>query len=403
MAILEPAIARLKNGDPVTLRSAVAGDAESLVALAADAFSTSDFLGAGPDELNPDPAVERIKLAEFEANPTWLALIAIHDGVPIGRVNFRGFPKLRAAHGGQLGMYTATAWRGRGAGRAMLAGLLDWARAHSTLEIVCLGVMAPNISAIRLYESFGFRREEWRPRQFRIAPGRYHDDIKMYLPVKPETGAVDAYTSDTVDLFAPSSDPPPVWRRTARFDGERRGQLAGGRELLIRRTREDDAAALVALGDNVLSTSDFNLTTPEEFREAFTEQKEREFVREVNAGPGNLALVAEVDGRLVGNLWFRAEPRVRMAHWGVFSIGIDSAWRGRGVGRRLIETLLDWGVDHPTIEKICLGVLGPNHGAYRLYRSMGFAVEGFRRRGIRFGPGRYADGVQMYQFVKPVN
>ncbi|MCC6675877.1 MAG: GNAT family N-acetyltransferase [Phycisphaerales bacterium] len=402
MAILEDRPISLKSGERITLRSARPDDAPGLVSLAADAFATSDFLGAGPEELDPDPAADRAKIAEFEANPTWLALVAFSGQTPIGRLNFRGFPKLRAAHSGQLGMYTATGWRGRGAGRALLSTLIDWARAHPTLETVCLGVMAPNTPAIRLYESFGFRREEWRIRQFRFGPGRYCDDIKMYLPVKPETGAVDPYTPEPIDLHGPPPGPLPVWRRTAPFEEVRRARLPEGEPLIIRRAREEDAAALVELGDDILSTSDYNLTTPEEFRQAFTEAKEREWVREMRDGPGNLALIAEIGGRLVGSASFRAESRRRMAHWGFFSIGIAREWRGRGVGRLLIETLLDWGVDHPTVEKICLGVLGPNVRAFRLYRAMGFAVEGYRYRGIRFAPERYADGVQMYQFVKPL-
>lgn len=402
MAVLDPRSHLTGTGVRLTLRSARPDDAPSLIALAADAFATSDYLGAGPEELDPDSAVERAKLAELEAAPTSLALIALDGDTPVCRINFRGFPKKRAAHAGQLGMYTASARRGQGIGRAALSALLDWARDHPTLEVVCLGVMTPNTGALRLYESLGFRREQWRIRNFRLAPGRYCDDLKMYRPVKPVTGRIDPFPEQPVDLHAPPPGPLPLWRRTAAFDGPREAPLPDGRPFLIRRVRESDAAALVALGDDILSTSDFNLTTPEEFRETFTVARELEWVREMNASPGNLALVAELDGRLIGSLSFRAEPRRRMAHWGSFSIGIGHEWRGRGIGRALIESLMDWAADHPTVEKVCLGVLGPNTRAFKLYRAMGFAVEGHRRRGIRFGPDRYADGIEMYQFVKPV-
>lgn len=401
MAIFEPQAFKLKSG-ALTLRSAAAADAAALVALNLDAFSTSDYLGAGPDEINPDPAAERAKIAEFEANPTWLALIALEGDRPVARLNFRGHPKRRLAHHGQLGMFVRSDRRGRGVGRALLTAMIEWARAHPVLECIGLGVMAPNTPAIRLYESLGFRREEWRIRQFRLGPGQYCDDIKMYLPVKPEVGTVEPYHAEPVDLHGPPPAPWPVWRPTARFEEGRAGRLRDGTPVLIRRAVESDAAALVGLGDDILSTSDHNATTPEEFRQTFTEAREREWIREMRDGPGNLALVAEMRGRLVGSLSFRAETRKRLAHWGSFGVGVGREWRGRGTGRLLIEALLDWSAGHPSLEKVCLGVLGPNERAFRLYRAMGFGVEGCRHRGIRYGPGRYADSVEMYQFVKPV-
>lgn len=402
MAILEPTLLTV-NGRRIMLRSARPDDAAALLDLARDAYSTSDYLGAGPDELDPDPAPERIKLAELEANPTWLALIALEDDRPVARLNFRGQAKLRMAHHGQLGMYVRSDRRGRGLGRAVLSACLDWAAAHPTLETVCLGVMTPNLPALRLYESMGFRREEWRIRQFRLGPGRYVDDLKMYRPVKPETGATDPASPEPVDLHAPPAQTPRAWKSAGPLDESRRARLRDGSPVAIRRAREDDAAWLVELGDHVLSTSHYNASTVEEFRRTYTVDREREWIREMRDGPGNLALVADWAGQLIGGLSFRAETRARMAHWGYFSVGIAESWRGRGVGRLLIEALLDWGAHHPTVEKVCLGVLAPNERARKLYRALGFAAEGVRTRGIRYGPGRYADSIEMYQFVKPLD
>jgi len=42
---------------------------------------------------------------------------------------------------------------------------------------------------------------------------------------------------------------------------------------------------------------------------------------------------------------------------------VRKAYRGQGIGRCLIETLLTWAVANPLIEKVCLGVFSTNSSA----------------------------------------
>jgi RimJ/RimL family protein N-acetyltransferase len=111
--------------------------------------------------------------------------------------------------------------------------------------------------------------------------------------------------------------------------------------------------------------------------------------------------LACTDGAIIGTLRFKNHPRRRMAHHGHFGIGVDEEWRSRGVGRALIQVLLDWAAASDTIEKVCLGVFAENDRARALYRSLGFFEEGRRLAEFRMGPGRYSDDIQMFRFVKP--
>lgn len=400
MSILEPRSIHVR-GRQVQIRSARVDDAAELLDLFIEAASTSDYLGIGPEEIERNVVAEELRIGEFIDNPGWLSPVAVVDGRIAGRITFRNHPKQRLAHVGQLGMHVHSAWRGQGLGRALLAAFLEWAREHPTLEIATLGVMAPNGPAIALYESMGFRREQFRLRQFKLAPGRYCDDIRMYLPVKPLTGEVEAGVQISVDLHAPPAGALAMWKRREPFGGRRERRLADGAPIAIRRPVVADAEALIEQARGVKRTSAYNATTLEEFEQHFTPAREQEWIGEM-ARPGRLALLAEHRGEIIGALAFQPERRRRMAHWGHFGIGVSHGWRGRGVGRALIECLMDWAADEPGIEKVCLGVMAPNAGAYRLYRSMGFADEGMNVRGCRFGPGRYCDGIEMYQFVKPL-
>jgi len=160
-----------------------------------------------------------------------------------------------------------------------------------------------------------------------------------------------------------------------------------------------DAEPLLALFDHVTVTSNFNVMLPGEPGTTVEDMRER--IEKFSDTDNRLMLVATHADRLVGEIAFHGRPPFRMQHGGHFGIGIHAAWRGRGLGRILIQTLLDWATAHPTIEKIRLGVLADNHHAIALYTSMGFVEDGRHEGEFKFGPDKYIDDIQMVQWVKP--
>ncbi len=80
-------------------------------------------------------------------------------------------------------------------------------------------------------------------------------------------------------------------------------------------------------------------------------------------------------------------------HVGVLGMGIDTAWRGRGVGDRLIAASLA-AAEALGIERVELDVFAGNDRARRLYERHGFVVEGVRR-GARKLAGRHEDVIVM--------
>jgi RimJ/RimL family protein N-acetyltransferase len=70
------------------------------------------------------------------------------------------------------------------------------------------------------------------------------------------------------------------------------------------------------------------------------------------------------------------------------------------VGTALLRTWLPWAEANPLLEKIGLEVFATHDRATRCYKKLGFVEEGLRPKQIKLRPGRYADTVAMYQFVK---
>lgn len=89
---------------------------------------------------------------------------------------------------------------------------------------------------------------------------------------------------------------------------------------------------------------------------------------------GDDALVAEVDGERVGAAWCRrldsADPGYGYVHDAIPELGmaVESGWRGRGIGRRLLLELI---VHHPVMS---LSVDDENLMAIEFYRSVGFVA-----------------------------
>jgi RimJ/RimL family protein N-acetyltransferase len=174
--------------------------------------------------------------------------------------------------------------------------------------------------------------------------------------------------------------------------------LSNGRECTIRTGVPSDAVLILEHMKRVAGESDQLLVTPEEV--TLSEEEERAWIQQQADNPRHLLLVAEVDARIVGMLDFHGSPRKRLAHQGSFGISVQKRWQGFGIGRRLMETMIRWAEQHPTLEKVCLEVYATNEVAIQLYRNFGFQEEGRRHRQVKLDDSTYVDLIQMYKFVK---
>lgn len=181
--------------------------------------------------------------------------------------------------------------------------------------------------------------------------------------------------------------------------------LPSGQRIVIRAALPDDAAALIDHRLHVARTSEHNAADPEEVNQDV--EKVKSSINESGSKPYELLIVAFEETTpataplVIGELEFQSFNRRVLAHHGRFGISVDEEWRGRGVGSALIRTLFDWAHDHPTLEKITLGVYENNVGAIRLYERMGFKLEGRREKFFKKGPGCYIDDLQMAVWIKP--
>lgn len=156
---------------------------------------------------------------------------------------------------------------------------------------------------------------------------------------------------------------------------------------IIRSAEPEDAAAISALLGQV-GTFEGTLQLPD-----MPIASRLDYLQRVDAQ--NCKLVAVHEGRVVGMAGLLVlQTSLRRAHVRSLAIGISPQWQGRGLGRLLMQRLLDWADNWGAVLRIELHVHADNAPALALYRQMGFIEEG-RHNAYALKNGRYVQGVSM--------
>jgi L-amino acid N-acyltransferase YncA len=139
--------------------------------------------------------------------------------------------------------------------------------------------------------------------------------------------------------------------------------------LALRPARAGDAEAICLIYnqgiEDRVATLETELRTPEERRQWLAARS-----------PRHPTIVAESGATLVG--WgslnvFNARPAYRSV--ADFSVYVERAWRGKGVGHRMLERLIELAREIG-YHKMVLATFPTNEGGVRLYERLGFSRVG---------------------------
>jgi L-amino acid N-acyltransferase YncA len=160
----------------------------------------------------------------------------------------------------------------------------------------------------------------------------------------------------------------------------------------IRDAVVDDATALAVIYNqgivDRIATLETEERSPEE-RRAWLDARD----------PGHPVIVAVADGQLVGfgslNVF---NPRKAYDHVADFSVYIERSWRGKGVGSRLLEALIER-ARQIGYHKLVLSAFPFNQGGVALYKKFGFRVVGVYEEQGRLD-GRWVDTIIMEKLLQ---
>lgn len=170
-----------------------------------------------------------------------------------------------------------------------------------------------------------------------------------------------------------------------------------GRNLswILRSPQESDALELSKLRVQIDKETEF---LDRDSGEGVLTQKDFEkLIKNDSIAEKNLFLIAEVEGEIVGFTRCEGNALKRFRHKAEFGICILREYWGNGIGRNLLERVLQWS-DEVGIVKVSLTVVEVNTKAIQLYREYGFIEEGLLRKDRVHRDGNYYNTIIMGRF-----
>lgn len=178
----------------------------------------------------------------------------------------------------------------------------------------------------------------------------------------------------------------------------RTNTLRDGARVTLRSATGDDAEAVLRFRRDVVAVSPFVLTVPEDIA-TLTVEEQRASLEHFAAHPTSLMLLALDADELIGVSNLSGAERIKKRHVADFGATIAEPWRGRGLGRLMLETLIAWARDNPRILRLTLDVMADNTRARRMYELAGFRQCAYERRAYRQPDGSFADAIKMDLWV----
>lgn len=158
----------------------------------------------------------------------------------------------------------------------------------------------------------------------------------------------------------------------------------------VRKIEREDAEQFLGMLKQLDNETKFMLYEPGE-RTTTVEEAEAN-IDEADKS-GSLILVAEVDGRIVGFLSADKGFANRIKHSAYIVIGILDGYSGMGIGNSLFTEMEKWAVSNK-ITRLELTVMCHNERAVKLYKKMGFVIEGTKKNSLVVD-GQYVDEYYM--------
>src|SRR5947209_6202916 len=154
---------------------------------------------------------------------------------------------------------------------------------------------------------------------------------------------------------------------------------------MIRPLTAADVDALVSLERDLIVAGTGMVQSPDQIP-----TREELATRLASYQGASLRVVAELDGAIVGDLELKQLAPKRCAHVGVLSVGVHPKFQRRGIGRALMQHLIDH-ARRRGLKRLELYVRSDNHAAHALYRSLGFHHEATRARFVALDDGTLID------------
>ncbi len=161
-------------------------------------------------------------------------------------------------------------------------------------------------------------------------------------------------------------------------------------DIAIRHAKVEDAPTLAEAERQIAQEPGIFCSQPSEL----TDENVAATIQSSIIDQMSVYLVAEWEGRLVGHAFLEHSTLHSLRHVADLNIAVHLGWQGKGIGRKLLEQIIEWAKNSPVIEKIQLNVRASNTPAISLYKKFGFQEEGRLKNRVKI-KDRYIDDIVM--------
>lgn len=158
-------------------------------------------------------------------------------------------------------------------------------------------------------------------------------------------------------------------------------------DVMIREAIPDDGAEILQTLKIIGSETPFLVMDEEGL--AMSEDDMAQNLANLYDSTNNILLVAFVDKKIVGTASVKASNKKRIEHIGEIGISILKGYWGFGLGRLMMEEVIQWAKESGIIRRLELTVQERNQRAVSLYEKIGFKTETIMERGAKTDTGEF--------------
>lgn len=166
--------------------------------------------------------------------------------------------------------------------------------------------------------------------------------------------------------------------------------------LVIRRANVEDARNIIDYLNQVGGESDNLLFGFNEFKMSI--EQEESFIEAMNHTEGDLMLLGVVEDEIVAIGSIQGYKRERIEHRGQIAISVKKKYWHCGIGRKIMEELIQFAKDTASMSVVELTVKSDNASAIALYEKLGFKQIGLYKKFFKI-EGKYFDAYFMNLYL----
>lgn len=176
------------------------------------------------------------------------------------------------------------------------------------------------------------------------------------------------------------------------------GKAQDGTSLIIRYPKLDDTQAMLEYINTLSKEQTFIRFQGEELTYEFEEKYIKEVIQKIT-NHQSVCLLVFSDGKLIAEADIHLDEKI-LRHNGILGITVAKEYRGRGIGKVLMEKTLDEArINLNELKNITLTVFANNPLAIAMYEKFGFKEFGLLPEGI-VHKGEFVDYKYMYKKIR---